>query len=95
VGVLNVNNVIVSNPFGLRNRGFSWAPVSLALPVSVIAAGRVRRRDIADRLQIASSRCQAVPHVDKLAAYGAAFAALRRSPHAGVDSTTSPNRGEM
>jgi diacylglycerol O-acyltransferase len=82
---LNVSNVIVSNPFGLAEPRFLMgAEVSLALPVSVIAAGQmlnITAVTLADRLQIGFlAMPRAVPRVDRLAAYTVdAFAVLQRA----------------
>jgi hypothetical protein len=71
---LRVSNLLVSNPFGLpEKRYLMGAEVELVLPISVVAAGQmlnVTAVTLADRLQLGFlGMPDAVPHIEKLAAY--------------------------
>jgi diacylglycerol O-acyltransferase / wax synthase len=81
----SISNLLVSNPFGLaEERYLMGARAELVLPISVIAAGQmlnITAVTLADKLQIGFLAVpQAVPHVDRLAAYTVdAYADLARA----------------
>ncbi|MEJ8849658.1 wax ester/triacylglycerol synthase domain-containing protein [Variovorax rhizosphaerae] len=82
---LPVANLMVSNPFGFTEKRYLMgAPVSWALPVSVVPAGQllnVTTVTLDERLQIGFlAMPEAVPNVEKLAGYAAeAFEELKKA----------------